>query len=176
MQASRDLWRTRLCRHGPTHGISTPSCQFAHSLLQLRPPDERYRLYPKVWDGGVDRWYGQAMTDEQLGLISDYYKQSPYFEIPLWARGLTCYDRYGDADDDGDLPWAYGLTMDCDFLVLYRADEQLPFEFAPGLWSLLKHRRSRLWRELREEEAMEEAKEKAEGEAKAEAMADAKES
>ena len=33
-----ELWRTSLCRHGPCHTMR--GCAYAHSLSELRPPDE----------------------------------------------------------------------------------------------------------------------------------------
>ena len=35
-----DLWRVTLCEHGPQHHLC-PSCNYAHSLSELVPPDER---------------------------------------------------------------------------------------------------------------------------------------
>ena len=75
-----DLWRTRLCKYGP--GCKHRGRGFAHGLSELLPPDESRRHYPKVWQGGVDRWYGQNETDDQLSLIQYYHDQTPICDLP----------------------------------------------------------------------------------------------
>ncbi len=145
MDAPHDLRCTRLCRHGPGHVRTMPNCIFAHALSELVPPDERFRLYTKVWDGGVDRWYGQPMTEEQLDTIRMYYSETPICEIPLWARGLHFYYLDGDVDDF-DLPWDYGIFTDQETLCFYSRREKLPFVLAQGSRALLWERRDKLLR------------------------------
>ena len=97
----------------------------------------------RVWEQGVDRWHGQAMSTEQIVRIREYHDQTPFYEVPTWVYGLRfamlnkCYltDTY--------LPWGYGLTGDCDLLCRHRRG-RLPFFFMPGLWDRLEVRKRAL--------------------------------
>ena len=42
------LWRTQLCRH-PEHGPDNERCVFAHTLAELRAPQESRLPFPIVW-------------------------------------------------------------------------------------------------------------------------------
>ena len=84
-----DLWRTRLCRHGPD--CRHPQCVFAHRLCDLRSPNEVHQHYDVAWRQGVDRWYGQAMTPDQLQIIRKYYQVTPPSELPIWGSGVFFY-------------------------------------------------------------------------------------
>ena len=95
--AVRDLWRVRLCRHGPH--CENGNCGFAHRLSDLRPPNEIERRYDQAWHDGVDRWYGHCLSDEQLRIIKQYYTETSERDKPAWSRAL----RY---------LWGYGLIMD----------------------------------------------------------------
>ena len=66
-----NVWRVRLCHHGLF--CSYQNCGFAHNLSDLRAPNESQRLYDLAWQIGVDRWYGQYLTDEQIHIIQYYY-------------------------------------------------------------------------------------------------------
>ena len=140
----RDLWRCRLCRHGPGHASST--CTFAHSLSELVPPDERFAHYSHVWTDGVDRWFGQPMHPQQRSILKEYYLNTPTYEVPVWTIGWLWFDASGDEEEfpvPHGLPWDYGLSMDVDLLCRNRSGD-LPFQFHDELWPRLMARKTRL--------------------------------
>jgi len=66
----RYTWRTKLCGYGKKCQID--GCQRAHRLSELLPPDEGSERLDSVWRNGVDRWYGQALSHEQINLLLRY--------------------------------------------------------------------------------------------------------
>ena len=137
------LWRVKLCRVGPACDLA--DCIHAHSLSELLPPDERYVSSVQAWAEGVDRWYGQQMTSEQLHII-DYYRQvTPIYDLPVWVHGLRfatepCLTLYLC---DEYMTWDYGLSHDLQMLCRCRTGS-LPFLFMPLLWGKLSQRRQLL--------------------------------
>ena len=122
-----DLWRTKLCRHGPHH--KHPQCLFAHRLCDLRAPNEMKRHYGEAWEAGIDRWFGQPMKDAQMLTIEAYWKETPDREVPPWVCGL-CYAVHDSAPRERDRyqQWDFGLTMDPELLCFHRHGP-LPFVF-----------------------------------------------
>ena len=82
-----ELWRTQLCRHGAgCRHREHEGCAFAHSLTELRPPYECYRIFDQAWtDDKVERWYGQRMSVRQLERFHQYYRRTPHYEAPCGA-------------------------------------------------------------------------------------------
>ena len=83
-----DLWRTRLCRLGPSHCAA--QCPHAHSLSELRAPREVGVRYADVWDQQqVHRFYRQQLSDEQIAVFRDYWEHATQrFDRPSWAVAL----------------------------------------------------------------------------------------
>jgi len=73
--AASDAWRISLCPLGGE--CRDENCPLAHRLCELRPPNEAEQLYREIWASGVDRWYGQALSEEQVKIVMDYYEQTP---------------------------------------------------------------------------------------------------
>ena len=135
--SDRELWRTCLCKHGPDHELSY--CRFAHSLSELRAPDESRVLYPAQWASGkMDRFYGQDMTSDQLDRIREYYEATPICDLPLWAIALRLVATCEECAMGFAYPWDFGLVRDYDDLVAARGS---PIPVWPGLWERLDHRR-----------------------------------
>merc|ERR1712051_1018351 len=95
--------------------------------------DESRRHYPKVWQGGVDRWYGQNMTDDQLSFIQYYHDQTPICDLPQWVHGLMHYYSGKQNKRCSFMQWDYGLTQDMQLLCGYRRGP-LPFLAPEDLW------------------------------------------
>ena len=69
----RHLHKIRLCEN---YKHSYKDCAFAHTLAELRAPDDTDGLWDKVWERnqkGVDRWYGQVLSPTQRKTIKDYF-------------------------------------------------------------------------------------------------------
>ena len=49
---------------------------------------EAFERHDQVWREGVDRWYGQALSDEQINLLLRYYHETPFYMVPSWMHGL----------------------------------------------------------------------------------------
>ena len=138
------LWRCRLCQHGPQCSRRLSDCDFAHHLGELWAPDETTVHYTQAWrTQGIDRWFGQSMSTEQLRNIRWYHEQTPHYEVPAWVYGL----RYMTVDKqfvtDLYLPWDYGLEADCRLLCRHRRG-QLPFSYMEGMWQKLAARKAAL--------------------------------
>ena len=119
-------------------------CGFAHSLKELRPPDERDATYRGVWKDGVDRWYGQCMSEEQMERIAKYISKTAACDIPTWCHALQWY-AYGAPDDDeryASYPDDFSITQNWECVSMYRKDERRPFYWAPDLWSRIERRRA----------------------------------
>ena len=86
-----DLWRITLCPR--MRDCRVPDCHHAHSLVEVRPPNESQCLYPSVWAAGISRFYGQRMSADQYDLFLGYYYNTFEHEIPLWAHGCLLRDR-----------------------------------------------------------------------------------
>ena len=139
------LWRCRLCKHGADHGRHHPECNFAHSLCELLPPDERFEIYPQAWSRGVDRFYGQPMSEEQVNRIKSYHDHTPWHEVPVWVYALRFSQSLKTSFViDYYFPWDYGLSTDCQLLCRYRVGGRMPFESMPGLWERLHRHRTHL--------------------------------
>ena len=143
----RNLWHVRLCRHGPK--CDHKDCGFAHNLSDLRAPNESERLYGQAWEkNGVDRWYGQHLTDEQIHIIQSYYELTPERCLTAWSRALRyCISGVHDVTERHH-PWDYGLSMDLELLCLYRKT-RLPFRFHDKIWEKLEVRKEKLQEEQR---------------------------
>jgi len=78
---SSPLYRTQLCKHGPS--CIHPRCLFAHSLIHIRAPPPR--------DGPIDAWtkihyfIGQAWDRDMINRFLAYARMTPIAELPLWA-------------------------------------------------------------------------------------------
>ena len=141
--SNRDLRRTCLCRHGPEH--RDPDCRYAHSLSQLRGPDESVKSYADQWASGtMDRFYGQDMPRSQLNRIRRYYEQTHPCELPLWAVGLYLIASGKECDQGLAYSWDFGIVQDYDELLSRRYVREVPFRVWPGLWDRLAERRQRL--------------------------------
>ena len=135
----------RLCTHGKD--CKHQRCGFAHSLAELRAPNETARLYPEVWDKGVDRWHGQPLNEEQIRTFHKYYAETRERHVSQWVRALR-YCISGNFDfTERHYCWDYGLGKDCELLCMQRRDGRLPFSFQKGVWDLLEARKHKLIRE-----------------------------
>jgi len=138
--SGRDLWRTALCRHGPS--CNYPGCRFAHRLCDLRRPDESVALYTNQWQRGhVDRFYGQSMPAEQLERIRMYYDNTPICDLPLWAIGLYLISTRQELIMGFSYQWDFGLSQDFDDLFEARCGRGRVFTFWADLWERLQQRR-----------------------------------
>ena len=106
------------------------------------PPNESVRAYEGVWRDGVDRFFGQAMSDEQIRRIKTYYERTETLDRPMWSRALYWYcTRKGSFDD---CPYDFGLEQDWKTVCMFRVYSRRPFEWAPQLWDRIEERRKRL--------------------------------
>jgi len=173
------LCMTRLCPYGPEHrsahvrdpcadcapvpmfgeviGPSSGSmwrpygCSFAHSFVELMPPDERGSMLPEAWTGCyVDRWYGQNMSGQQLERIRFYSEGIEPCELPLWVRGLFWFDAFGDIVARGGLcpmtlmeacgAWDFDLHADQQMLCFRTVDSAMPFDVVDNFESAFARR------------------------------------
>ena len=74
-----DLFKTQLCRHGPSHPLS--GCRFAHSLAEVRRPEPRDEI---SW-ARVHFYLGQKWEARTIRLFKHYVCVTPLFDIPSWA-------------------------------------------------------------------------------------------
>ena len=107
------LWRIMLCVHGAkcrrhARGV----CGFAHGLDELLPPREYDTLYTNCWRDGVDRWYFQQMSAEQLKRIQEVYKVTMPHMRPPWSKGLATYYGGLPLDSFPDCGWDFGIWQD----------------------------------------------------------------
>ena len=58
------------------------------------------------------RWFGQALTSEQLARIGGYMDVTASEDMPQWAWGLTYYGRTPVPDSVSQLPWDLGILDD----------------------------------------------------------------
>ena len=136
----------QLCPHGPRHGGS--GCPYAHSLLELRAPDESTCRRSHLWQAlEVDRFFGQVMTQEQIGLFMKYWSYDPACR-PEWAIGLYLLLQDEESVKAFSLPYDFGLLADQEALVRSRNYDGhagfTPFEAFPELWRRLAFRLSRM--------------------------------
>ena len=111
-------------------------CSFAHQLSELRAPHERDQHYDQAWKEGVDGWYGQIMTKDQISIIKRYLRDTPLRDAPAWVNGLRYATDAKHLDEDHYIQWDYGLSMDLEMLCNHRRG-RVPFEFMPHLWTIL---------------------------------------
>ena len=96
-----------------------------------------------LWDLGVDRRFGQAMSPGQLARIGRYYARTPFGEHPQWVFGLYHMISGQGWGAAAFLEWDYGLSMDVELLLRNRSGG-VPFEFMHGLWVTMGQRRERM--------------------------------
>ena len=140
---NRDLYRVELCYHCMDCTYNKCGvCSYAHQLSELMPPNESVRVYEGVWKDGVDRFFGQVMSDEQIQRIRVYYERTEPMDRPVWARGLYWYcTRKGSFED---CPYDFGLEQDWKTVRMFRVYSRQPFQWAPHLWDRIAQRRERL--------------------------------
>ena len=135
-----DLRCTRLCDIGPDH--QDPDCPYAHKLSELRAPDESRQSYRLIWDSFcVDRFYGQAVSDDQLQRIKFYYDATPSCDLPLWARALALICSHRERENGFAYPWDFGLLSDYWTIRVRRPYGGQLFAGFDGLWGRLLVRR-----------------------------------
>ena len=139
-----DAWRTLLCPRGPH--CRDPDYSHAHRLCDLRPPMETQRLHLEIWEAGIDRFYGQQMTEESMKIVMEYHDKTLDYETPQWAHALVFSVNGQNTIRDLHFPWDYGLTMDV-LMLSVRRGGQRPFEWLPGLWEVLHGRERELSKE-----------------------------
>ena len=132
------LERTQLCKHGPRHRL--PGCHFAHSLSELRCPDERVQLYPEAWCR-VDRFYGQALSQDQLERFQLYWSAAEWWNLPAWAIALHLLEAHQECYRGMAYPWDFGLLQEQTMICLLRGRFELPFEPYPSFLDRLMQRR-----------------------------------
>ena len=137
----RHAWRTSLCKYGPNCQIY--QCSRAHTLCQLRSPDEGSEQHDSIWHDGVDRWCGQELSREQIKLLLRYYHETPFYMVPPWMHGLLYVIRAQNYVEHLHMPWDYGLCEDIEFLKRYRRG-RVPFVYMAYLWEDLHERRNML--------------------------------
>ena len=128
-------------------------CGFAHSLGELRPPDERICLYKQFWTDGVDRWYGQCMTEEQFERVLQYVRKTALCDMPTWCQGLMWYVTSAPADAERyrSFPADFNINQDWDSVRMYRKDKHRPFYWCPDFWRRVLHRRVAMQQRERQE-------------------------
>ena len=141
-----DFWHCMLCKHGPTcRRHKEHTCEFAHSLSELRPPYERYRTYNGVWKDGVDKWFGQAMARYDVNRVKWYYKNTPANDIPVWAHGVNWYHNpQADQAQFDRFPADFGIEEAWLAVRANRKSGRRPFEWAENLWPRIEERKRRL--------------------------------
>ena len=149
-----DLWRCTLCKHGMDCRMHQEGvCGFAHSLGELRPPDERICLYKQFWTDGVDRWYGQCMTEEQVERVLQYVRKTALCDMPTWCQGLMWYvtSAPADAEKYRSFPADFNINQDWDSVRMYRKDKHRPFYWCPDFWRRVLRRRVAMQQRERQE-------------------------
>ena len=144
-----DLLCVELCRHGITcKRRKAGSCGYAHALQELRPPNESRRGYGGVWKDGVDRFYGQRMTETQIERVMWYYERTCESERPMWSHALRWYikgeDLYSDLQAD------FGIDQDWNTVSMFRKHKALPFSWAPRFWERISKRSQMLQDDTRQ--------------------------
>ena len=121
------------------------TCEFAHTLMELKPPHEKWWVYKGVWKDGVDRWYGQKMAEYDVNRVRWYYQRTPITDIPTWAHGLKwyCCPREDQSQFD-NFPADFGIEQDWSAVCAKRKSRTVPFEWAKGLWERIAERKKRL--------------------------------
>ena len=79
---------------------------------------------------GVDRWYGQEMSDEQLERLKKYYNRTPHWDRPVWACGLHRFFGELQLGAFSSLPWGFGIWQDALSLQRGLIRQRLPFNWA----------------------------------------------
>ena len=135
-----DLLCVELCRHGITcKRRKAGSCGYAHALQELRPPDESRRGYGGVWKDGVDRFYGQRMTETQIERVMWYYERTRESDRPMWSHALRWYITREDLHSE--LPADFGIEQDWKSVSMFRKPTARPFCWAAGFWKSISKRR-----------------------------------
>ncbi len=136
-----DVWRVQLCRYGSDckhqdNGL----CPFAHTLHQLRPPHEVHRLHDDVSDGGVDRFYGQDLSTEQLARFKWYNAHTPWHQKPTWAWALWWFLIQEDLGFYPMLGEDFGMDAEVCIMLSLRAGGRRPFQWMAGFWERIDAR------------------------------------
>jgi len=140
-------WRTTLCPYGSK--CVSLGCPRAHSLAELLPPDEAAERLDAVWKEGVDRWFGQILSQRQIELLMSYYQVTPTHMVPLWMHGLLYVLRHQNYVEHLHFSWDYDLSSDLVSLQDRRSGP-VPFVYMESLWEDLEARRRLLAREQAE--------------------------
>ena len=142
---NRDLHRVELCKHGMNCSYNQQGvCAYAHHLYELMPPNESVRAYEGVWKDGVDRFFGQAMSDEQIRRIKTYYERTEKYDRPMWSHALCWF--CSNTGSFAEYPHDFGLEQDWKTVSMFRVHSWKPFQWMPGLWDRIEERRQRLQR------------------------------
>ena len=141
-----DFWHCMLCKHGPTcRRHQEHTCEFAHSLNELRPPYERYRKYNGVWKDGVDKWFGQEMAQYDVNRVKWYYNITPTNTIPVWAHGMKWYHNpHADQAQFDRFLADFGIWEAWLEVRANRKSGRKPFQWAENLWPRIEERKRRL--------------------------------
>ena len=140
----QDLYRTRACRHyaADQNNHDFRGCKYYHDLQDAQPPLETEHLYDYVWSScQVDRFYGQAMLDEQVLMIKAMWSVAPPPDRPLWATALVLLSEGAELEAGFAYPWDFGLCSDSWNLQRTRRGGLRPFDWMPHLWDRLSARR-----------------------------------
>ena len=100
---------------------------------------EATERHDQVWREGVDRWYGQALSDEQINLLLRYYHETPLYMVPLWMHGLLYVLRRQNYVEHLHFPWDYDICTDIAWLKRFRRG-LVPFVYMASLWDALHER------------------------------------
>ena len=92
--SSPGLFKTQLCYHVDKKGHDRASCSYAHSLSEVRPPDQRL-CSCSAWRN-CHYYVGQTWSQGVSGLFLWYVEHSPIVEFPQWA--LAAYWFYKPED------------------------------------------------------------------------------
>ena len=91
-----------------------------------------------MWKDGVDRFFGQRMTETQIERVMWYYERTCESERPMWSHALRWYikgeDLYSDLQAD------FGIDQDWKTLSQFRKHKALPFSWAPRFWERISKR------------------------------------
>ena len=109
----------------------------------MLPLDEYFQTYDGVWLDGVDRWYGQQMSQQQIERIRGYYWDTAELERPVWAKALWWYCTGAHPEIYRDCGWDFGLWSDLQAVVWRRkVQDWRPFRWSESLWERMAERRS----------------------------------
>ena len=76
----------------------------------------------------MDRFYGQCMSQAQIGRIRSYYAETPHWERPVWAKCMAWFYLDQDLLNYPDCGWDFGLWQDVLTMQCARKVYSRPFE------------------------------------------------